>query len=250
MKIKKILAIILVVCLIFSLGIALAACGDDDNTGGGDGGGNGGGNIYTPSETAYDPNLQPKMDDWGIFTYKGQSIYAYSGSDKVVKLPSQVNGQDVTNIYFDGSNPAYQPFLNSSIEVLHIPATMTIFPEYDNPLYGAKKLRKIFVDEANPAFASVDGVLYNKDKTELICCPYNKTDALVLPDTVKKVTKKAIECYSLVGSDGPEGENALNSDFTNFGYFSTKISSVKLSSAIEEFTFEGCRDLRSVDFGQ
>lgn len=37
--------------------------------------------------------------------------------------------------------------------------------------YSCWALREIRVDENNPNYSSVDGVLYNKDKTELICRP-------------------------------------------------------------------------------
>ncbi len=37
--------------------------------------------------------------------------------------------------------------------------------------YSCWALREVNVDENNPNYSSVDGVLYNKDKTELIFCP-------------------------------------------------------------------------------
>lgn len=50
------------------------------------------------------------------------------------------------------------------------------------------KLEEISVADDNTNFASEDGVIYNKDKTELIIFPYNKQTAeFKVPDSVKKV---------------------------------------------------------------
>lgn len=40
--------------------------------------------------------------------------------------------------------------------------------------YSCWKLQRIEVDEENPYYCDVDGVLYNKDKTELICHPCDR----------------------------------------------------------------------------
>ncbi len=51
-------------------------------------------------------------------------------------------------------------------------------------------LEKISVDENNAEYSSEDGVLYNKDKTELIKIPLNKVaDRLGVPETVKRIHK-------------------------------------------------------------
>lgn len=39
--------------------------------------------------------------------------------------------------------------------------------------YTCKALKQFIVDENNPNYCDVDGVLYNKDKTEVICYPMN-----------------------------------------------------------------------------
>ncbi len=39
--------------------------------------------------------------------------------------------------------------------------------------YSCWNLENIFVDENNPNYCDIDGVLYNKDKTEIICYPVN-----------------------------------------------------------------------------
>ncbi len=57
---------------------------------------------------------------------------------------------------------------------------------------GCTALEKINVDPQNEYFSSENGVLYNKQKTELLCCPagYPKSD-FVIPDGVKALGSNA-----------------------------------------------------------
>jgi len=54
------------------------------------------------------------------------------------------------------------------------------------------KLEEILVDSENPYLTSEDGVLYNKEKTELIRYPSKrKTERFVIPDSVKMIADEA-----------------------------------------------------------
>ncbi len=50
---------------------------------------------------------------------------------------------------------------------------------------GCTNLENIYVDADNPYFTSIDGVLYSKDLTRLVCVPAKKT-SIVMPNTVTK----------------------------------------------------------------
>lgn len=99
--------------------------------------------------------------------------------------------------------------------------------------YTCRALRQIIVDEENPYFCDIDGVLYNKDKTQLICYPMNhpaylrekqgyndaiwpdnpelyamyKTDVVtyVIPSTVEKIGKLAFSDTPIAAVYLPEG---------------------------------------------
>ena len=59
---------------------------------------------------------------------------------------------------------------------------------YGNTFEGSNKLKTINVDDANPYFSSVEGVVFNKDKTTIICYPEGKTDSLYsIPSSVKTI---------------------------------------------------------------
>ena len=81
---------------------------------------------------------------------------------------------------------------------LELPAEVNAIGAY--AFYGCLNLSKISVDEANTTYSSVDGVLFNKDKTEIICCPGAKMGQYRVPDGVTKICADAFEtCHRLTG---------------------------------------------------
>ena len=63
-------------------------------------------------------------------------------------------------------------------------------------------LENIYVDEGNKNYSSVDGILFNKDKTVLIACPAGKTvENYIIPDSVTIIGDYAFhECDGFTGS--------------------------------------------------
>ncbi len=61
--------------------------------------------------------------------------------------------------------------LNCDDKVLKITIGANVTEIADNAFYSCWALREIQVDENNPNYSSIDGVLYNKDATEIICRP-------------------------------------------------------------------------------
>ena len=73
-----------------------------------------------------------------------------------------------------------------SLKTLHIPASLATISE-ESVFHYCLSLTGFTVDEANTSFCAEDGILYNKDKTELVCCPASKTGSLSLPSTLKTI---------------------------------------------------------------
>lgn len=59
---------------------------------------------------------------------------------------------------------------------------------YNNMAYN---LQNIFVEESNPYFSEDDGILYNKDMSELLLYPQMKQGKCVIPVSVKRVSRGA-----------------------------------------------------------
>ena len=71
-------------------------------------------------------------------------------------------------------------------------------------------LPNITVDEANANYSSVDGVLFDKEKTSLLCCPKGKTGQYRVPDGVTQIYDGAFYgCKSLTGIEIPETVTAM-----------------------------------------
>ena len=81
----------------------------------------------------------------------------------------------------------YGAFGGSLISVT-IPDSVT---KIDSYAFDCKKLTTITANLANPVFASIDGVLFSKDKTELIRYPEGRQGDYIIPDSVTKIRIKA-----------------------------------------------------------
>ena len=80
------------------------------------------------------------------------------------------------------------------LETVYLPSTLTELPAEDgyNGFTSALKLKAIQVDDANPKFSSVDGVILSKAKTELVVYPNAKDDdPYTIPSTVIKILEGA-----------------------------------------------------------
>ncbi len=128
---------------------------------------------------------------------------------------------------------------------LTIPGSVTNIDYYT--FFGPNKLTAIIVDKSNEYYSSVDGVLYNKDKSELLACPGRKAGKLTIPDGVKSIGDDAFkDCTELTSINIPNG-------VTSMGYsaFSgcTGLTSITIPdgvTSIENSAFYGCKNLVSV----
>jgi len=71
---------------------------------------------------------------------------------------------------------------------------------------GCYNLTDIFVAPGNPAYTSLDGVLFEKDQSVLVQCPAGRTGDFVIPDTVTHIGAAAFStCDRLTSIVIPEG---------------------------------------------
>lgn len=125
-----------------------------------------------------------------------------------VVIPAELEGLPVTGFSglvikgLVGGTPA-----NWSLEKITIPETVTDFS-----LAHCAALQEIILEGDNPAYTTVDGVLFNKDATVLRQFPLGREDKnYTVPDTVKEIGDYAFSKSKLQDVILPEG-------LTNIGY--------------------------------
>lgn len=117
-----------------------------------------------------------------------------------------------------------------------------------NSAFGAcSGLISIDVESGNPNYSSENGVLFNKDKTQLLLCPHRKTGMYTIPNSVTTIGNRAFEgCSNLNTITIPNsltiiGDHAFRS--------CSSLTSVMLPNSItiiSAYAFEGCSSLTSI----
>ncbi len=135
-----------------------------------------------------------------------------------------------------------------SLSSINIPSSVSSIG--DGAFSWCHKLEKIKVDERNPVYESDDaGVLYNKGKTTLICCPAGtKETSIRIPSSVNVIQGYAFfDCKSLTSVKIPNGITCIAAGtFDNC----TSLTNIEISdsvSSIEWNAFFCCESLTSVD---
>ena len=95
----------------------------------------------------------------------------------------------------------------SSLTSISIPNSVTSIGYL--AFYKCSSLTSIEVNANNPNYASIEGALYNKDVTTLICCPGDKT-SITIPNSVTEIGDCAFsDCSSLTSITIPNSVTSI-----------------------------------------
>lgn len=131
----------------------------------------------------------------------------FNGDESNVTIPEQLDGKPVkvlgedsfyqkTNMKTIIISDSVTTIENSafyrcySLESITIPTNIQSIG--DNPFFRCSSLSKISVEPENNNYCDIDGVLYTKDKSELVSYPEAKTQvSYTIPEGVKKIGNDA-----------------------------------------------------------
>ena len=124
-----------------------------------------------------------KVDEDEDGSYDYVRIIDCDESATTVEIPAEIDNLPVTTIGDD----AFEGCTNlSSIEIPD-----SVISIGNSAFSECEKLSAINVSSGNNNYASIDGVLFNKDKTELIQYPAgNFETAYTIPDSVTEIERK------------------------------------------------------------
>jgi uncharacterized repeat protein (TIGR02543 family) len=143
----------------------------------------------------------------------------------------------------------------SFVETIELPASLAKISYYT--FNGCARLQSISVASDNNCYTTVNGVLYDKGKTTLICVPYKQT-SYTLPATVTNIPVVYCALYGQLASvQVASGNNAFavygkglyDKGKTSLLWVPKTITSISIPNTvtnIEDRTFEQCGDLTSL----
>lgn len=164
------------------------------------------------------------------FIVEKGTLTKYAGSGDDVCIP-----EGVTRI---GMHAFTDPFGPCSVL---IPSTLSDI----NFLYREGRYASIRCAEDHPLFASEDGVLYSKDKTELIAYPTARAGKFQVPETVKAIRKFAFAFSACSEIHIPD----CVTDIDWAAFQKSALVSIRLPkelSVLAKDLFSGCQKLKTV----
>lgn len=146
------------------------------------------GNINIPSTVVYNDTTYDVVA-------LGEDAFAYSTISSVT-IPSSVTR--IKNSCFMG---------NRGMSTINIPASVTGIEAQALAAYGVTAIN---VNENNPNYRSIGGVVFSKDTSTVIQCPTGKSGVLTLPSNTTHVALAAFAyCNALTGITLPEGLRSI-----------------------------------------
>lgn len=196
------------------------------------------GEVYITQCTAYNKEeiiIPETIAGCPVTKIKENALNKLNGLKKVV-IPNTVNTIEL-NAFYSCYN----------LESVNIPASVTYIGEtaFDN----CRSLKSITVDENNQVYSSDEnGILFNKDKTELLSCPLGSTlSSYTVPNSVKSIYNSSFRNCKLESVIIPDSVESIGT-FAFSGNDSLKTVTIANSvKSIGIYAFSGCDNLTAVN---
>ena len=183
--------------------------------------------VVIPSEIRINGHVYP-------VTSIGEKGFYWCSGLRDIKIPSSV-----TSI----GNKAFR--YCSSLTSIEIPSSVTSIG--NEAFSGCNGLTNINVATDNQIYTSENGVLYNKDKTELICVLGAMSGKFVVPSGVTSIGDYAFsQYYSLTNIEIPSGVTSIRKGAFSF---CIEMKSIKIPSSVTSigaYAFSGCYSLTNI----
>lgn len=112
---------------------------------------------------------------------------------------------------------------------------------------GCKNLINITVSAGNPIYASEDNVLFNKNKTALVCYPPAKQGAYIIPGGVSSIAESAFSGSGLTFVSIPNSVIEIG----QYAFAGSGLQKVHISSGVQsvaDYAFSNCSNLTEITF--
>ena len=195
--------------------------------------------------------------DGVVYDNNAKFLFYPAGKQGEYKIPSKVKSIEKND--FNGCK-----YLTNIV----IPSSVTSINTYS--LKNCENLLSIDVDENNPSFTSENGVLFTKDKKQLVAYPTKKKGKYTIPDSVTRIVEDAfygckdlteitipssvesISGWAFCGCTGLK-EVTIPATVKSLGkaafYNCTNLTDITIQSSIEsieEYTFYNCASLTEI----
>ena len=195
--------------------------------------------------------------------YTGKIYSSYGGNDSGTSEPAPLTIRGGTRCIEElALCDIYGEFRSTfrSVSTITLPDSLCDIglrdPGYETKgLYGwgfdyLPNLTEIKVGENNQYYCAVDGVLFNKDKTELIAFPQSKpADGYKIPDTVKKIGGNAFSGREdLTSIVIPDSVTCIG----NYAFEGTGLTSITIPDSVRYIgkgSLKNCKSLTEVKLG-